>query len=182
MTKGLMNKMKRMPKKPLAAAKPRAKRVYTLEVAIVSGPIAKSFARKTPAISRTFEARGDHSLADLHRAIFVAFDRYDEHMYEFQFGGKRPMDPNARRYGPAMAMVDPFGEKDGSADAERSTLDSLGLATGDSFGYWFDFGDDWWHQINVLAIAEGAPRGKLPKVTRRVGESPPQYMDWDEEA
>ena len=30
--------------------------------------------------------------------------------------------------------------------------------------------------------AEGAPRGRLPKVTRRVGESPPQYVDWDEEA
>jgi hypothetical protein len=81
-----------------------------------------------------------------------------------------------------MAMVDPFGEREGSADAERTTLDSLGLATGDVFGYWFDFGDDWWHQIQVLAIAEGAPRGGPPKVTRRVGESPPQYVDWDEEA
>ena len=177
-----MNKTKRMPKKPLAAAKPRAQRVYTLEVAILSGPMTKSFARKNRKISRTIEARGDHTLADLHKAIFVAFDRFDEHLYEFQFGGKRPMDPEARRYGPAMAMVDPFGEEDGSADAEGTTLDSLGLGTGDSFGYWFDFGDDWWHQINVLAIAEGALRGKLPKVTRRVGESPPQYMDWDEEA
>jgi len=184
MTKGSMNKMKRMPKKPRAAAKPRPreKRVFTLQVAIVSGPMTESFARMNPAISRTLEARGDHSLADLHCAIFDAFDRYDEHLYEFQFGGKRPMDPEARRYGPPMAMVDPFGETEGSADAERTTLDSLGLKIGDVFGYWFDFGDDWWHQINVLAIAEGAPRGKLPKVTRRVGESPPQYMNWDEEA
>jgi hypothetical protein len=166
----------------LAGAKPQAKRVYTLEVAIHGGPMTKRFARKNRKISRTIEARGDHSLADLHRAIFDAFDREEEHMYEFQFGGKRPMDPEARRYGPAMAMVDPFGEEDGSADAERTTLDSLGLATGDVFGYWFDFGDDWWHQINVLAIAEGAPCGRLPKVTARVGESPPQYMNWDEEA
>lgn len=179
-----MNKTKRMPKKPLATAKPRprTKQIFTLEVAILGGPMTESFSRKNPVISRTFEARGDHTLADLHDAIFDAFSREDEHMYEFQFGGKRPMDPKARRYGPPMAMVDPFGVPDGSGDAERTTLDSLGLATRNVFGYWFDFGDDWWHQIKVLAIAEGALRGKLPKVTQRVGESPPQYVDWDEEA
>ena len=177
-----MNKTKRMPKKLLAAAKPRPreKRVYALEVTLLSGPMTESFARKNPVMSRTIEARGDHTLADLHGAIFDAFDREDEHLYEFQFGGKRPMDPKARRYGPPMAMVDPFDDEDGSADAERTTLDSLGLATGHVFGYWFDFGDDWWHQIEVLAIADGAPRGDRPKVTGRVGESPPQYVDWDE--
>lgn len=178
MTRDSMNKTKRMPKKPLAKAK---KHVYTLEVALLTGPITKKFARKNRTITRTIEARGGHTLADLHRAIFDAFDRYEEHLYEFQIGGKRPMDPKARRYGPAMGMVDPFGGADGSADAEKTTLDSLGLATGDVFGYWFDFGDDWWHQINVRAIAESAQRGGRPKVTRRVGESPPQYVDWDEE-
>jgi len=55
------------------------------------------------------------------------------------------------------------------------------LKVGDAFGYWFDFGDDWWHQINVVAIADEAPRGKYPKVTKRVGASPPQYVDWDRE-
>ena len=178
-----MNKTKRMPTKPLVAAKsrPREKRVYSLEVAILGGPMTKSFTRKNRKILRTIEIRGDHTLADLHNAIFDAFDRYEEHLYEFQFGGKRPMDPEARRYGPPMAMVDPFGEMEGSADAGRTTLDSLGLATGDVFGYWFDFGDDWWHQIEVLAIAESMHRAGPPKVTRRVGESPPQYVDWDEE-
>jgi hypothetical protein len=62
-----------------------------------------------------------------------------------------------------------------------TTIGSLGLKVDDAFGYWFDFGDDWWHQINVVAIADEAPRGKYPKVTKRVGKSPPQYVDWDEE-
>jgi len=47
--------------------------------------------------------------------------------------------------------------------------------------YWFDFGDDWWHQINVRAIPEKAATGKYPRIDRRVGKSPPQYVDWDEE-
>jgi hypothetical protein len=181
MTERPTKPMKRRTKEQQTTAKPRPreKRVYTLEVSIRGGPMTESFARKNRKIGRTIEARGDHTLADLHNAIFDAFDRYDEHLYEFQFGGRRPMDPEARRYGPPMAMVDPFGEAEGSADAERTTLDALGLDTGDVFGYWFDFGDDWWHQIEVLAIAAGAPRGRLPKVTGRVGESPPQYVDWD---
>lgn len=46
--------------------------------------------------------------------------------------------------------------------------------------YWFDFGDDWWHQINVEAIEDKLPKGNLPKVTKKVGKSPPQYSDEDE--
>lgn len=77
--------------------------------------------------------------------------------------------------------VDPFGEKDGSADAERTTLGSLGLNSGDVFGYWFDFWDDWWHQIPVLSVTVGAPRAGAPRVVHRVGASPPQYADPDDE-
>ena len=54
------------------------------------------------------------------------------------------------------------------------------MKVGQSFGYWFDFGDDWWHQINVLEIDDTVPEGKYPKVTKRVGKSPPQYMDEEE--
>jgi hypothetical protein len=171
----------RRPKKRATTAKPRGenRQIFTLEVSIVSGPMSESFVRKHKVISRTIEIRGDQTLAELHRAIFDAFDREDEHLYEFQLGGKRPMDPKARRYGLAMAMDDPFGESGPAGDAARTTLGSLCLETGSVFGYWFDFGDDWWHQIAVLAIAESATRGKLPKVTRRVGKSPPQYVDWD---
>ncbi len=174
--------MKRQEKRGMTAKlRPEKKRLFTLDVSIVSGPMTESFARKNPVLSRTIEIRGDQTLADLHGAIFDAFDREGEHMYEFQVGGKRPMDPKARRYVLPMAMDDPFDEAKPAGDVERTAIESLGLKAGESFGYWFDFGDDWWHQVEVLAIDEGAPRGKLPKVTRRVGQSPPQYVDWDEE-
>ena len=65
------------------------------------------------------------------------------------------------------------------ADVTDTTLASLGLEVGRSFGYWFDFGDDWWHQINVEAIEDKVPRGKFPKVTKREGKSPPQYAAED---
>ncbi len=48
-------------------------------------------------------------------------------------------------------------------------------------GYWSDFGDDWWHQINAVGIEEKTRYGKYPEVTNRVGKSPPQYIDCDQE-
>jgi len=165
-------------------AKPEAvsdERLYRLEVFIISGPISRRFAKKNKVISRTIEIRGTQTLEELHEAIFLAFDREEEHMYEFQVGGKGPMDPEARRY-----VLDLYGRGGGdeegvAGNVEKTPISSLGLKEGEVFGYWFDFGDDWWHQINVLAIEEKAGKGKYPQVTKRIGKSPPQYVDWDEE-
>lgn len=160
----------------------RDQRLFTLDISIVSGPMSEHFVKKNPVVSRTIQIRGDQTLADLHGAIFDAFDREEEHMYEFQIGGRGPMDPKARRYVLPMAMDDPFDDGKPAGDVTRTAIGSLGLKVGEAFGYWFDFGDDWCHQVTVLAIDTGAPREKLLKVTGRVGQSPPQYVDWDEEA
>lgn len=153
--------------------------IFTLEVFLTSGPVTAKFAKKNKIVSRTIQIRGKQTLQDLHEAIFDAFDRDDEHMYEFQVGGKGPMDEQARKYGPPVP-TGPFSDEM-VGDASAASLGSLGLKIGGTFGYWFDFGDDWWHQINVLGIDTKIPPGKYPKVAKRVGQSPPQYPDWDEE-
>lgn len=156
-------------------------KLYTLEVFIISGPLAESFVKKNKVISRTIQIRGDQTLQTLHQAIFNAFDREDDHVYEFQVGGKGPMDRKARRYTLNISDNDRKSEGGPTGDVHRTTIESLGLKVNDVFGYWFDFGDDWWHQINVVAMEEAVGRGKFPKVIKRVGQSPPQYVDWDEE-
>ncbi|MFQ6096882.1 MAG: plasmid pRiA4b ORF-3 family protein [Armatimonadota bacterium] len=173
--------MKQRPRKKRAGSRQRDTRLYTLEVSIFSGPVTEEFMDENPVVSRTIQIRGDQTLEQLHEAIFDAFDRWDDHMYEFQVGGEGPMDPAARRYVLPMAMISALDESAPAGDVTRTTIGSLGLKVDEAFGYWFDFGDDWWHQVNVLAIADKAPRGEYPKVTERIGESPPQYMDWGEE-
>lgn len=158
-----------------------ADQLYELEVALLSGPVVESFAKKNPQVARTVQIRGDQTLEALHKAIFKAFDRFDEHMYEFQVGGKRTMDPKARRYVLPMAMEDSFDARRPAGCVNRTTIGSLGLRKNEAFAYWFDFGDDWWHQITVLAIHDNVPRGRYPKITKKTGESPPQYIDWDED-
>lgn len=167
---------------PSPPKKTRDTRLYTLDVFIIEGPVTKEFAKRNPVLSRTIQIRGSQTLEQLHKAIFAAFDRYDPHMYEFQFGGKGPMDPNARRYVLSGAYENPPLRTPGAAgDVARTSIGSLGLKVDDRFGYWFDFGDDWWHQINVVSIEHKVPRGRFPKLTKRVGDSPPQYIECEEE-
>lgn len=155
-----------------AAAKPT--HLCTLEVFIINGPLTEKFVKRNPTVSRTIQIRGDQTLEDLHYAIFDAFDRFDEHMYEFQFG-KGPHDPKGKRYVMAEAF-DPHEENVAGMVAETS-IASLNLKANQTFGYWFDFGDDWWHQIDVLATDGKVGKAKYPKVIKRVGKSPPQYAD-----
>src|SRR5208283_2306150 len=70
--------------------------LYVLSVFLVGGPTSEKFANKV--IHRVIEIRGDQTLEQLHDAIFQAYDRWDQHLYEFQFG-KRPFDPEGPNYG-----------------------------------------------------------------------------------
>jgi len=154
--------------------------IYTLEVFIIAGPVDAKFVKKNPILSRTLEIRGDQTLEELHKIIFKAFDRFDEHLYEFQVGGKGPHDPNAKKYGVPAQEDEIFDELQMTGSAKQTTFDDLKLKKDQVFGYWFDFGDDWWHQIYVVAIEDKTPKGRYPKIINRVGQSPPQYMDIDE--
>jgi hypothetical protein len=157
-------------------------RLFTLDVSLIDGPVHESFVERNPVVSRVIQIRGDQTLADLHEAIYDAFGRWDEHLYEFQFG-KKMMDPKARRYVVPMEYeMDMDLVEDGSIAGlvDQTRIDSLGLKVRQSFYYWFDFGDDWWHKIKVKAIVATVPEGEFPKVVGTIGENPPQYL-WDDD-
>jgi hypothetical protein len=157
-------------------------RLFTLDVKITDGPMTDNFIKANRKIIRRIEARGDTTLAELHEAIFEAFDRDDPHMFEFRLNDKSSMDPDGKRY-----IIEEFRDDDWSPETvagvvETTIIGSLGLSLKDRFSYWFDFGDDWWHEIKVVSIGDKAPEPEktYPKIISRTGESPPQYPDWDE--
>lgn len=152
---------------PVASPAPPAK-LYIIMVFLKGGPVSKKFEDKE--ISRVIEVRGDQTLEDLHLAIFKAYDRWEHHMYEFQLG-KRPFDPQGPNYGiPGAAGSNEV------RDARTTTLDDLKLKPERVFGYWFDFGDDWFHQVQIERIDQAIPTVTYPRVIKRVGKSPPQYQ------
>lgn len=152
-----------------ATASPPAN-LYVLKVFLTGGPVSEKLANTV--VSRMIEIRGDQTLAQLHDAIFQAYDRWDPHLYEFQFG-KRPFDPDGPNYG---IPEGPAG-KGQPGDARTTKLDDLGLKPERVFGYWFDFGDDWLHQIQVERIDQAIPTVSYPRIIKRVGKSPPQYLE-----
>ncbi len=152
------------------------KRLFTLEVKLLEGRGWRFPQTKKSGIARTIAIRGEHTLEKLHDAIFSAFDRFDAHLYQFEFGS-RPHDRNAPVYD-LDCGDDPLVNRAGFAEDTR--LADLLLEIGTKFWYWFDFGDDWYHQIEVIAIGEPVPETEYPRVTESVGESPPQYprVEW----
>ena len=154
--------------------------LYILEVTITDGLMTKEVVTQNPVVSRTIELRADQTPNQLHRAIFLAFGRWDNcHLHEFHFGaGAR--DRHAQRYVLPFILTDPEDEP-AAGSVTTTRMGRLELQVGSVFWYWYDFGDDWYHQIEVVAIGAAEPGVEYPGVTARVGESPPQYRDWDED-
>jgi hypothetical protein len=59
--------------------------------------------------------------------------------------------------------------------ATRIRIDSLALHPGQKFLYLFDYGDEWWHEVELIGINEKVPRVSYPRVVKKQGKSPPQY-------
>jgi hypothetical protein len=148
--------------------------VYTLDVYLADGPIDESYADQE--ISRRIDILGKQTLHDLHEAIFDAFDRWEEHLYEFNLG-EGPHDQSAL-YMYSGGWDEP---DEGAGNPETTMLGDLALEVGRRFGYIFDLGDQWAHVIEVVATKKATGKGKFPRVVKKVGTAPPQYPEDDED-
>jgi hypothetical protein len=138
---------------------------------------ASSPLKGRPGIWRSIAMRGDQTLERLHEEIFRAFDRFDEHLYSFYF----PKAP--RRRGPVLRpkeYVAPLSFGDSGSGERRfnagtTTLDDLHLKVGQTFEYLFDYGDSWWHVIEVQHVGPVTSGRGYPELVGKRGQSPPQY-------
>lgn len=150
--------------------------VYTLKVALV----------EDKRIWRTIAIRGGQTLHDLHKAIFLAFNRFDEHLYSFylpstmvkSFKPRTVFDLSveySHPYNLDESIID-MGQVN---DAAQTRIDDLALDEKARFYYLFDFGDEWWHEITVTKTG-GKPDNKTyPRLLEKKGPSPAQYGDDD---
>lgn len=107
-----------------------------------------------PKVVRELLVPSDLRLDRLHAVLQVAMGWKFEHLHEFIVGGLR----DGERFGPkrsAGPFAD-FGPPVG--DERRYTLENLAADKGSRFIYWYDFGDDWHHDVLVRAVeATDAP-------------------------
>jgi hypothetical protein len=151
--------------------------IYKLKVtlAVEGGPPRG----RQGAVWRTIEMKGSQTLDQLHKAIFKAFDRWDEHLYSF-FMTKNRRDPMQEYASPYLFEDDDFLLSDRPHSARGAKLDKLELRVHQKFFYTFDYGDDWEHVVEVLSIKDEEPVGRYPRILEWHGESPPQYSELDE--
>lgn len=91
-----------------------------------------------PAIWRRVGVPKDITLGGLHDVIQVAMGWEDAHMHEFNI--------NKKRYGPEMP--NPFDPADSTIDEDTVRLSDIAKPKA-KFLYWYDFGDDWMHELEI---------------------------------
>lgn len=136
-------------------------------------------------VRRDIEIGSRHTLHDLHNAIFRAFNRSDPHMYTYYFP-ERPSTSirvliDSPEVGCQELSQSAFPYKQ-IRNATKTRLNDMKLVLGQKFYYLFDFGDEWWHEVEVVSIDESVSSLHSPVVVKKVGKSPPQYEQSSEES
>ena len=60
-------------------------------------------------------------------------------------------------------------------------MSELPIKEKSKFEYLFDFGDEWLHEITLEKILDIFPKQKYPIISKKVGDSPDQYPDYDDD-
>jgi hypothetical protein len=100
-----------------------------------------------PPIWRRLQVPGDASLGWLHAAIQVTMGWTNSHLHHFLTSDARYSDP---RHCEDMG----FGDEP-DRDEAKATLGQVAPQEGAQFGYEYDFGDSWEHEITVEKILPG---------------------------
>ena len=140
-----------------------AETLYTLQVSILEGVGSEEFAPANPPVVTILQIMGDQTLHQLHGGGLQALNRWDDYAELLVDAG--PHDRGSVRYGPhsPFGIADPFDAGQPVGEAAETSIASLDLRVGQSFGYWFNLWDRWHHEIKVLAIGEVQPGVKYPR-------------------
>lgn len=121
-----------------------------------------------PTIMRELLVPSDLRLDRLHEVIQIAMGWEDEHMHEFIVGTLR----NGERFG--MPTPDPFGFGSPTRNETKYTLDQVAPVKGGKLIYWYDFGDDWYHDISVKAVVAATSDQPVPFCLKASRACPPE--------
>lgn len=127
-----------------------------------------------PSIWRELLVPSEIRLDRLHQVIQIVMGWQNCHMHEFNNGQR---GPGEERFGPASKgpalFALPFDDDVPQRDEAKATLLDLAPAKGSKFVYWYDFGDDWIHDIAVKSVGEPRPDAATIICLKAAGACPP---------
>jgi Plasmid pRiA4b ORF-3-like protein len=119
-----------------------------------------------PPIWRRILVEDDRTLHQLHRMIQILMGWWDYHLYEFEVKDRKYHEPGD----------EPFYDEDIGEEATDFMLRDLSLKKDETFGYVYDFGDDWRIEI-LVERRRREPRGRswiLPWLLEGERAGPPE--------
>lgn len=116
-----------------------------------------------PRVWRRLEVPADYGFDRLHPALNVAMGWLDLHLHEFEVAGKR--------YGDG---VDMSAEADATLAEQDLVIGEVARSGDRHFAYWYDFGDDWWHTVEIEDIGPAQKGVFYPRCTGGAGTCPPE--------
>lgn len=117
-----------------------------------------------PTIWRRVAVPKDITLGDLHTVIQIAMGWDDDHLHEFQIG--------ETRYGRVMLEPSVF---DDSPPVDEDIVHLNGVAKPKAkFKYWYDFGDDWMHEIRIEREVEPLTGNRSTRCIAGQNACPPE--------
>ncbi len=116
-----------------------------------------------PLIWRRILVTEKITLFDLHELIQASFGWMDYHLHEYKIRNTSYGDPQDDESGLHPIL-----------NETRYSLKKLQLAEGDRFTYVYDFGDDWYHTIEVEKIAPREKNQRLPVCLAGKRACPPE--------
>jgi hypothetical protein len=134
-------------------------------------------------IRRVIEIQSKQTLADLQVAIQQSIGWDNDHLYTFYMSNDR----DDRRFAINAPGYDDWDyvDDDYLPPANEISIGELGLRTGDSFLYLFDYGDQHLFTIQLgptITVPPKKSRSRTyPRLVDSQGEAPAQYSEWDDD-
>lgn len=126
--------------------------------------------RVNPKVTRDLLVPSNLGLDRLHQVLQVAMGWENAHQHEYIVGTLR----NGRRFG-TQAPPSLFGFDGPRTQSEkRFTLQQIAPTKGSKFLYWYDFGDDWHHEIAVKNVGVLQADFETPHCIDGAGACPPE--------
>lgn len=132
--------------------------------------------KKTKSPYRIIEIKGEDSLYDLAEMITNSFDFDFDHAFGFY--------NNLSDFGSSDEGYELFadvGEESTYPGVEKSYIYQVYTFLKKKFLFYFDYGDDWHFITELIEINEKVSKKKYPCICKKIGKSPEQYPEYDDE-
>jgi hypothetical protein len=117
-----------------------------------------------PPIWRTLQIHGDARLSDLHLTLQGLFFWWNYHLHDFWIDGVRYSEPD-----PEDLAHDRVVE-----DERLVPLNRVLVQPGTRFQYNYDFGDNWWLDLELEQVLAPEPRVRYPRCIAGERNAPPE--------